>query len=110
MGKFVIGKRSNGEFQFVLEAVNGEKILTSEGYTTKSNCINGIESVRKNARDDGMFDRKNSSNGKFYFNLKAINGQVIGTSEMYENESSRNNGISSVKSNAPDAAVDDLAA
>jgi uncharacterized protein len=110
MGKFVISKRSNGEFQFVLKAVNGEKILTSEGYTTKSNCINGIESVRKNAQDDSKYDRKNSSNGKFYFNLKATNGQVIGTSEMYENESSRNNGIASVKSNASDAAVDDLAA
>jgi uncharacterized protein len=110
MGKFVMTKRSNGEFQFVLKAVNGEKILTSEGYTTKSNCINGIESVRKNAQDDSKYDRKNSSNGKFYFNLKATNGQVIGTSEMYENESSRNNGIASVKSNASDAAVDDLAA
>jgi uncharacterized protein len=110
MGKFVISKRSNGEFQFVLKAVNGEKILTSERYSTVSNCINGIESVRQNARHDNKYDRKNSSNGKLYFNLKATNGQVIGTSEMYESESARNSGIASVKSNAPAAAVDDIVA
>ncbi|HLK27234.1 MAG TPA: YegP family protein [Puia sp.] len=52
-------------------------------------------------------ERKTSSNGKSYFNLKAANGQIIGTSEMYESESSGENGIASVKSNAPSAAVDD---
>ena len=41
------------------------------------------------------------------FNLKATNGQVIGTSEHYESESARESGIDSVKKNAPDASVDD---
>lgn len=107
MGKIVIAKRSNGEFQFNLKAGNGQTILTSEGYTTKANCENGIESVRKNSPDDSKYDRKASSNGKYYFNLKATNGQVIGTSEMYESDSGRENGIASVKENAPGATVDD---
>ncbi|MFT3902689.1 MAG: YegP family protein [Niabella sp.] len=107
MGKFVITTRTNGEFQFNLKAGNGQTILTSEGYKTKASCDNGIESVRKNSQDDGKYDRKTSSNGKFYFNLKATNGQVIGTSEMYESESGRDNGIASVKENAPGATVDD---
>ena len=42
-----------------------------------------------------------------FFNLLAGNGQVIGSSEMYESEASRNNGIASVKANAPDASVVD---
>ena len=42
------------------------------------------------------------------FNLKAGNNQVIGTSESYESVSARENGIKSVKKNAPDAKVDDL--
>lgn len=108
MGKFEITTRKNGEYQFNLKAGNGQVILSSEGYTTKSACINGIESVRKNSQDDGKFDRKTSSNGKPYFNLKASNGQVIGNSEIYESESSRENGIASVKNNAPDAQVSDL--
>lgn len=108
MGKFVITKRKNGEFQFNLKAGNGQVILASEGYSTKANCINGIESVRKNAQDDTKFDPKTATNGKQYFNLKATNGQIIGTSEMYESTSSRDNGIKSVKENAPSASVDDL--
>ena len=40
MGKFVINKRKNDEFQFNLKANNHQVILTSEGYTTKSNCQN----------------------------------------------------------------------
>ena len=67
--------------------------------------MNGIESVRKNSQDDSKFDRKISSNGKHYFNLKASNGQVIGTSEMYESSSGMENGIASVKTNAPNASV-----
>jgi uncharacterized protein len=110
MGKFVITKRANGEFQFNLKAGNGQTILASEGYVTKASCENGIESVRTNSKDDNRFDRKTSTNGKPYFNLKASNGQIIGASEMYESEASRDNGIESVKTNAPDATVDDQTA
>lgn len=110
MGKFVITKRVNGEFQFNLKAGNGQTILASEGYATKAACENGIESVRKNAQEDGRFDRKESSNGKFYFNLKASNRQIIGNSEMYESLASMENGIESVKKNAADAVVEDQTA
>lgn len=108
MGKFVITKRKNDEFQFDLKAGNGQTILTSEGYAAKAGCTNGIESVRKNAQLDERYERKTSSNGKPFFNLKASNGQIIGTSEMYESVASRDNGIESVKKNAPDATVEDL--
>ena len=107
MGKFVVSIRNNGEFQFILKAGNGQVILTSEGYTTKAACLNGIESVKKNSQDDKRFDRKESTNGKPFFNLTATNGQNIGRSEMYESVAARETGIESVKKNAPDADVDD---
>lgn len=107
MGKFVISKRKNGEFQFMLKAGNGQTVLASEGYAARSSCENGIESVKKNAPDDSNYERKNSSNGKFHFNLKAANGQIIGTSEMYESAAGMENGIESVKKNAPDASVEE---
>jgi uncharacterized protein YegP (UPF0339 family) len=107
MGKFVITKRKNDEFQFNLKADNGQVILASEGYSAKSGCENGIASVQKNAPDDARYDRKTSTNGKAYFNLKSTNGQIIGTSEMYESVAARDNGIESVKKNAPTASVDD---
>ncbi len=110
MGKFVISKRKNGEFQFNLKARNGQTILTSEGYTTRVACDNGIDSVRKNSQVEARFEKKESSNGKFYFNLKATNGQIIGTSEMYEAVAGRNNGVASVRKNAPDATIADTTA
>lgn len=108
MAKFEITKRKDGEFQFNLKAGNGQIILTSEGYTTKANCENGIASVKRNSVDDAKYDRKVSKNNKPYFNLKATNGQIIGTSELYESEAARENGIASVKKNAPDATISDL--
>lgn len=107
MGKFVITKRANGEFQFNLKAGNGQTILSSEGYSTKAAATNGIESVKTNSQDDSRYEKKESSNGKAYFTLKAGNGQIIGSSEMYESTSGRDSGIASVKTNAPDAATDD---
>ena len=108
MGKFEITTRKNGEFQFNLKATNGQVILTSQGYKTKANCINGIESVKKNSADEGRFERKVASDGSPFFNLIATNGQVIGSSQMYANETNMNNGIASVMNNAPDAEIVDL--
>ncbi|NLF27366.1 MAG: YegP family protein [Clostridiales bacterium] len=47
--KFEIYKDKAGEFRFRLKARNGEIIGASEGYSAKAGCLNGIESVRKNA-------------------------------------------------------------
>jgi uncharacterized protein YegP (UPF0339 family) len=55
----------------------------------------------------GTFELKTAKSGQFHFNLKAGNGQVIATSEMYESKASALNGIASVKTNAPDAEIDD---
>ncbi|NBL63948.1 DUF1508 domain-containing protein [Flavobacterium sp. NST-5] len=105
MGTFLVTKRKNDDFQFVLKAGNGEIILSSQGYSSKANCLNGIESVRKNSQDDARFEKKEASDGRVYFNLNATNGQVIGSSQMYASVSGRDNGIESVKKNAPDAEV-----
>ena len=49
--KFEVYTDKAGETRFRLKAANGEIILASEGYTAKKSCLNGIESVRKNAVD-----------------------------------------------------------
>lgn len=107
MGEFVISKRKNGEFQFVLKADNGQIILNSEGYTSKAGCMNGVESVKKHSQESDNLDMKTATNGSFYFNLKASNGQVIGSSQMYKSEDSRSNGAASVIKNAHNAKVTD---
>ena len=108
MGKFEIYKDKREEFRFRLKAGNGQNILASEGYSSKSSCENGVESVKNNAPNDSKYERLESKGGSPYFNLKASNGQVIGTSEMYSSSSAMESGIESVKNNAPNASVDDL--
>jgi len=104
---FILKKSKNDQFMFNLTAKNGQVILTSEMYTTKSSCENGIASVKTNSPMDERYERKTSSNGKPYFVLKAANHQIIGNSEMYESNQSMENGIESVKTNGPIAEVDD---
>ena len=105
MGKFVVTVRKNGEFQFNLKATNGQVILTSEGYTKKESCLNGIESVRKNGPVAERYEVKVAKNGKPFFNLKATNGQVIGASQMYASERTMKAGIASVMRNSADSPV-----
>jgi uncharacterized protein YegP (UPF0339 family) len=106
-GKFVVKTARNGETYFRLQAGKGENILKSEMCSSKAAAINDIASVREYAPDDARNERKTAAGGQFMFNLEAANHQVIGTSETYKSEASREGGIASVKANAPDAKVDD---
>jgi uncharacterized protein len=107
--KFEIKKSKNGkQFLFNLKAANGLVILSSENYDAKKSAEKGIASVKKNAANDKRFERKTAKSGQPNFVLKAMNGEVIGKSEMYNSSKSMEKGIASVKKNAPDARVDDL--
>jgi uncharacterized protein YegP (UPF0339 family) len=107
-GKFEITKAKDGDYHFHLKAANGQIILTSQMYKEKSSAEGGIESVKKNAPHDQHYERKEAHNGEHMFNLKAVNHQVIGTSQMYKSVEAREEGIASVKENAPEAEVHDL--
>ena len=108
-GKFELKTAKDGQFYFNLKATNGQTILSSEMYKAKASALNGIESVKTNAGQAGRYDKLTSKNGKAYFTLKAANGQVIGNSEMYESEAARDAGIESVKKNAPEASMVEVA-
>ncbi len=109
-GWYELSKSKDGQFHFVLKAGNAEVILSSELYKTRPSAENGIASVQKNSPDDARYELKLATNGKFYFNLKAANHQVIGSSQMYASEASRATGVASVKKNGPSAAIKDLTA
>jgi len=83
-------------------------ILTSELYKAKASAQNGIASVQKNSPDDARYDRLEAKNGKPYFNLKAANHQIIGTSQFYAGDAARDNGIESVKKNGASDKIKDL--
>jgi len=107
MASFDLVKSSDGQFRFTLKADNGQTLITSELYKTKSSAENGIASVQGNCANDTRYEKKESSNGKFYFNLKAANHQVIGTSQMYASAASRDEGIGATKASGVTTTVKD---
>ena len=119
MGKFVI-RAVNSGIKFDLKATNGQVILTSEVYTTKAACRNGVESIMKNApianvEDQTVegfetmthpkFEMYKDKAGEFRFRLKARNGEIIGVSEGYTTKANCVNGVESVKKNAAEAEI-----
>lgn len=106
-GWFELSKSNDGQFRFALKAGNGETIVSSELYKTRRAAENGIASVQTNCAQDERYERKTAANGKPFFNLKAGNHQVIGSSQMYASESARDSGIASVKANGSSTTVKD---
>ena len=117
MSKFVIRNVASG-IKFDLKATNGQVIATSEVYETKVACVNGIESVRKNApvaafedqtaegfevATNPKFEMYQDKAGGYRFRLKARNGQIVAISEGYTTKAACENGIESVRKNAPEA-------
>lgn len=102
-------KHSGDKFMFNLVASNGQVVLTSQMYANRAGAEKGIASVQANCADAGRFESKVSAAGQPYFVLKAANGQVIGTSQMYKSEASRDNGIHSVQANGASTAIRDEA-
>lgn len=96
----------DGQFYFNLVS-EGKVLLKSEMYTQKRSCANGIESVKKNAAEAKRYERAVAQSGKHYFNLKASNGQVIGTSMMHDDEASLEAAISACQQ-AGSASVEEV--
>lgn len=119
MSKFVIRSVPSG-VKFDLKATNGQVILTSEIYSGVAACRNGVESIIKNAPVANVenqteagwevmthpkFEMYEDKAGEYRFRLKARNGEIIGVSEGYTTKASCENGIESVKKNAPVADI-----
>ena len=109
-------KKVNTGIMFNLKADSGQVIATSEVYTTAASCKNGIESVRRNAPIAALedqtvedfaaakcpkFELYVDNAGEFRFRLKATNGEIIAANEGYKAKESCENGIQSVRENAP---------
>jgi uncharacterized protein YegP (UPF0339 family) len=119
MAKFTTKESSKG-FTFALLAGNGQVIGTSEVYSSMDGLKGGIASVQKNApiaaiedqtADDAKatnpkFEIYKDKKGEFRFRLKAGNGQIILASEGYTDKTGCKNGIKSVVTNAPEAAIE----
>lgn len=106
-GSYEIKKAANGQYFFNLKADNGEVLLTSEMYVAKASAKAGITSVQNNCTKIERYNKAESSNGKYYFTLKAGNHQVIGKSKMYATAEARDAGIEHVRINGATSVIHD---
>ncbi|NPA44760.1 MAG: YegP family protein [Chlorobi bacterium] len=106
----VLLKKSEAAEPFTFNFVDngGKVIVKSENYAQKASAKNGIESVKKNSKFDERYELKSAKNGKFFFNLKATNGQIVATSMFFATESDRAKAIELLKAEAQDAPVEEV--
>ncbi len=105
----VLLKKSEAHEPFLFRFTDdeGKILLKSENYKARASALNGIDSVKKNASSEKRYERKTAKNGKAYFNLKATNGQIIGTSPMFDDDLKRQDVIDLLSSSAASAELDD---
>jgi len=80
---FDLWRNASGQYRFHLVDTDGNILVTSEGYTSRTGALNGVLSVLDNGGLSTRYQIKPSSNGGAYFNLRAANYQVIATSQIY---------------------------
>jgi uncharacterized protein YegP (UPF0339 family) len=89
---------ATGQFSFNVYAANGQVILSSESYTTDAAAFNGAFAVQDAASNSANFALKTAADGRVYFTLTALNGQVVGVSQMYASTEAAKSGMASVSS------------
>lgn len=97
----------DGQFYYQLKAADGKIVLISDGYSSKESCLYNINLIRRNARYDNSFDRKNEFSN-YTFVLKCCKGEVLAEGEAYYDTDARESGIYAVKRDGITAPVEDL--
>lgn len=91
--RFEIFKGQDGQSYFHLIAGNGQKVLSSEGYSSATSAKSGIVTVKSNGTQERRYLLREAQDGRWYFVLVAGNGQIIAVSQMYSSESAAKTGI-----------------
>lgn len=117
---FLIYEDAAEAYRFRLRAPNNEIIAVSEGYRSRTSCINGVKTVKRYCNadiQDQTTDGPPLSNPKFQiyqdaankyrFRLRALNGEIILTGEAYESKQGCQNGIQAIKRYCSGARIQD---
>ena len=108
-GAFILKKNPEAHqpYHFVLVGPNGKTLLLSENYTTSHAARSGIDSVRLNGDNDKNYIRKQATDGRYYFDLKAQNHEIIGRGMFHKTEAERDHDIEEIKKYCKNAVLVD---
>jgi uncharacterized protein len=106
---FNLTRTRSGQFRYQFHSKHGDIILVGQEYFSKSDCLEAIASVRKVSKFERFFDRRTSSQGLFYFELRTLGGDIIGTSAHFEHFQAREDCLFAILNTAYDAEFKDTA-
>jgi uncharacterized protein YegP (UPF0339 family) len=101
----VLFNESTHQYRFNVHAKNGAIVLSSEQYTTEAAAFNGAFAVQADGQAAANYTLKTNAAGGFYFNLSALNGQIIGTSQQYTSKAAAQSAMTSLQSFLPTVTV-----
>lgn len=95
----VVIKKSDVKDPFSFSFVNqaGISVVGSERFSTKLDALSGIEAVRRYCADSSCYELKNSSDGKYFFEIKSKRGETIATSALFTTPELRDEAIELMK-------------
>lgn len=88
-----IRKGTSNDYSFCLKAESGNTLLNSIVYDNRETAKEVVNSLQAIKRSRNTFERKTNHSGKFLFSLKNNNGELIGSSQLYQSEAGMENGI-----------------
>jgi hypothetical protein len=95
-GRFEVFRGLDGKSYFHLRAKNGEIVLQSQGYSSRARATAGVKSVQTNGVLASRYTVLPAVDGRFYFLVKAANGQTIARSQLYATKSNADRGVETV--------------
>lgn len=90
-------KEKETDYRFILKSESGCVLLNSVLLKNENEVSKMVKNLRAVEHKRNVFERKTNYKGEFVFNLKKINGELIGTSQLYGSEAGMENGIKNVK-------------
>ena len=103
--KYTLHAVGTSQYHWSLKARDAQTMLSSQVYEARAGAETGIESCRVNSPDDARYERLTTRDERSYFVLKAANGEVIGTSQMYPSPAALEKAIASCKESGPVAKI-----
>jgi len=86
----------NKKYYFHFEDKEANLMLKSQGYEDRASCEKGVKSVLANASNGELYNPQQAEDGRFFFDIQAPNGEVIGTSSLYKTTDEAENAINKV--------------
>jgi len=106
--KFIISQKPEGAYQFSLKDEYGKNILWSPRFSSKNQCINGINQLRNNISVSIEVDQWQTDSGRYLFHLRCSDGRLLAMSAPFISKHECNHTITEIRKRMSEAVEQDV--